>query len=236
MKTWHEHMTSRGLDSYDNYGGSTEHKDMLVSLSRSRDSDLLSESNFEVALKKLGGESDSVQIHRFGHWACGWLEHILIDPKDEKAVDLAKEIESSLEDYPILDEEHHSEMEYKAQCESIEQAGCPSELVGDVFTWLWDNDQGAFHDDCYVDDDSVKTALIHVAPNTLDPYDIADKCEDSDVAYDLIETMNNSEKQFALYAEILPESAKKYEKVHKEGVANLMKELHGKVNCKLRPG
>src|SRR5262245_6049769 len=94
--------------------GSTTHGigDFLVLLARNRDSDLLTQSNFDCALQELGGESDTVQVHRFGHWACGWFELILIDPADEKATETAQEIEDSLADYPILNDEHHSELEF----------------------------------------------------------------------------------------------------------------------------
>lgn len=111
MKTWHEAMQGRGLDSYENYGGDTDHKDMLVFLGRNRDSDILQESNFTVALEALGGESETVQVHRFGHWACGWIELILIQPGTE-GVQLADDMLLRIEDYPVLDEEHYSSMEY----------------------------------------------------------------------------------------------------------------------------
>ena len=67
-----------GLDSYSNYAGEIPSDSLLVVLTRSRDSDILSESNWEVALERLGGESDTVEIHRFGHWACGWGEALCV--------------------------------------------------------------------------------------------------------------------------------------------------------------
>ena len=90
--------------------------DYLVFLSRSRDSGILDESNWEVALRELGGESDDVQIHRFGHWACGWFEIILINPNSDK-IDEAQELADSLESYPILDESDFSQREYDAAIE-----------------------------------------------------------------------------------------------------------------------
>ena len=30
-----------------------------------------------ATLRRLGGESTTVQVHRFNHWACGWFEIIL---------------------------------------------------------------------------------------------------------------------------------------------------------------
>ena len=107
MKTWDKAMKAGGIDSYSNYGGSTDHKDMLIFLGRNRDSDALQESNFEVALEELGGESETVQVHRFNHWACGWIELILIDSKDKTAVDKAESMLKNLEGYPVLDDDDY---------------------------------------------------------------------------------------------------------------------------------
>jgi hypothetical protein len=67
-----------GLDSYSNYIGERHSDSLLVVLTRSRGSDTLTESNWQVALDRLGGESDTVAIHRFGHWACGWWEALTV--------------------------------------------------------------------------------------------------------------------------------------------------------------
>ena len=75
-----------------------------------RDSGPLEVSNFESGLRKMGGESDTVEIHRFGHWACGWFEIIIIDPESKQAI-IAKELESAFMDYPVIDEENYSEKE-----------------------------------------------------------------------------------------------------------------------------
>lgn len=94
----------------------------LVVIGRNRDSDCLAESNFDCALEMLGGESETVQVHRFGHWACGWLEIILIDPTSA-AAEVAADIESSLADYPVLNESDWSEREYNAYGEAWESWG-----------------------------------------------------------------------------------------------------------------
>lgn len=76
-----------------------------------RDADALTRSNFNSFLKALGGESATVQVHRFGHWGPGWFEIILIDPADVARVKLAEEIEAALQDYPIVSEEDFSREE-----------------------------------------------------------------------------------------------------------------------------
>ncbi len=90
-----------------------DQQDWLVSLSRNRDSDCLTESNFHSALKSLGGESETVQVHRFGHWACGWFEVILVAP-DSDAAKEAEQIEAALADYCVLDDSDFSERENEA--------------------------------------------------------------------------------------------------------------------------
>ncbi len=99
-----------GLDSMDNYMGETEFGALEVLMTRSRDSDLLTESNWDSALKSLGGESDSVVIHRFGHWACGWWEALCIEPGTD-AHNIALDLEVALKSYPVLDEEDWSRRE-----------------------------------------------------------------------------------------------------------------------------
>ena len=99
-----------GLDSLDNYMGDIPEDKWHVVLTQSRDSEILTQSNWAVALEELGGESEHVEIHRFGHWACGWWEALCV-AKDSEAWETAKEIHDSLSDYPVLNDEHFSEME-----------------------------------------------------------------------------------------------------------------------------
>ena len=87
-----------------------EYYDLLVVLTRTRDAGELEESNWRTALEMLGGESETVEIHRFGHWACGWWEALCVAPNSE-AQTIAEGIVESLEDYPVLDEDDWSELE-----------------------------------------------------------------------------------------------------------------------------
>lgn len=85
---------------------------LVAPVSQTRDSECLYRSNFEVFLRELGGESDNVAVHRFGHWGPGWFEIILINPDEKDLVKKAEDMESALADYPILDESHFSELEH----------------------------------------------------------------------------------------------------------------------------
>jgi hypothetical protein len=101
-----------------------DREDWLVApVSQTRDSGPLDRSNFACALKKLGGESDSVEVHRFGHWGPGWFEIILAEPTEANAK-LIYELEGALANYPILDESHFSELEWDEFRESWNSWGC----------------------------------------------------------------------------------------------------------------
>jgi len=76
-----------------------------------RDSDALARSNFACMLKALGGESETVKVVHEGHWAVGWVEWIAIHESDSQALETADEIAAALEDYPVINEDHWSELE-----------------------------------------------------------------------------------------------------------------------------
>jgi len=99
-----------GWDSLDNYAGMIPEPEWLCVLTRNRDSDELTESNWRCALEQLGGESDNVTIDRFGHWGCGWWEALSVKAGSPQHR-IAQEIQSSLSDYPVLDEEDFCNLE-----------------------------------------------------------------------------------------------------------------------------
>ena len=114
-----------------------DQQDWLVApVSQTRDSEALSRANFQATLEALGGESDTVQVHRFGHWGPGWFEIIIIDPTDSARVKIAEGIESGLADYPVVDDELFSRLEDEdcaATWENWYDAAsilhCPSDLA-----------------------------------------------------------------------------------------------------------
>ncbi len=93
---------------------------LVLPVSQTRDSGPMAESNFQTALSIMGGESDTVEVHRFGHWGPGWFEIIIVDPKRRKEAD---EIESSLENYPVLDDMDLSERESEQATEDWDNYG-----------------------------------------------------------------------------------------------------------------
>ena len=110
----------------DSYGG-CEWENHYVFLTQTRDSNALERSNFDCAVKALeeispehdgelswGGDTGEVEpwtVVREGHWACGWVEWIAIHKNAAKHLECAAEIACALEDYPVVNEEHFSEVE-----------------------------------------------------------------------------------------------------------------------------
>lgn len=98
-----------------------EWPDYYVFLSRTRDSDCLTQSNFDVALRDLGGETEAregpdgdyypVTVVREGHWGVGWIEWIAIHKTNTAALEVADELAASLAYYPVLDDEDLSNRE-----------------------------------------------------------------------------------------------------------------------------
>jgi len=113
METYKDHKPT-GLDRHINL---PERDDWLIVAFHTRESDNLEESNWQVFMDKLspaeglanleqGSEEAPAEVHRFGHWACGWYEVILVKPNSwQEAV--AKDLWHSLEDYPLLNEEDY---------------------------------------------------------------------------------------------------------------------------------
>ena len=94
------------------YYAGENHFNSYMFLGRNRESDIYDESNFHVALARLGGESETVQVIRERHWACGWIEWIKISASDTVAINKAKIMIDELNDYPCLCEDDLSEREY----------------------------------------------------------------------------------------------------------------------------
>lgn len=106
MQTYSEFRPT-GHDSHINFDDDRESW-FVVPVGRNRDSEVLPRANFQAALDMLGGESEQVEIHRFGHWGNGWFELLLIHPSLEEKGD---EIEAALANYPVLNSSLYSEME-----------------------------------------------------------------------------------------------------------------------------
>ena len=108
-------------ERFDNYIGA-DYSEWFVAYSRVRDSGLLDQSNYDAVLKRLGGESDTVVVIQFSHWAWGWVDVILVHENDKDRLVEANEILRYLaEDYPILDEDHYEELLHEETLETVEE-------------------------------------------------------------------------------------------------------------------
>ena len=108
-----------------NYCGATW-EDYYVFLGRNRDSDDLTESNFECGLVAIGGEGGEIiegyndsgensrVVARESHWACGWIELIYVHKSDISALKIADNLAGQLEEYPVLDEDDWREREIES--------------------------------------------------------------------------------------------------------------------------
>jgi hypothetical protein len=101
-----------------NYMG-TEYFDYYVGPSVTRDSDIMEQSNFNVALDRLGGENEpDVIVARASHWAVGWVDTIYVHKDAADKVKILESIENSLENYPVLDDDNYSELQMDNLAES----------------------------------------------------------------------------------------------------------------------
>ena len=91
-----------------------------------RDSGTIDRSNFAVLSADLAGAAD---IHRTGHWACGWVEWIAIHSTDAGALQEAETLARRLDDYPVLDEWELSNREYEAAHEGWANASIADRIL-----------------------------------------------------------------------------------------------------------
>lgn len=106
---------------------------VLAGFGQHRDSDPLEQSNFAVALKILAetvgmsldnvmplgtpwrdqpNDDSPVAVARFGHWAVGWVEEIMIRADDTALISAATDLIGRVESYPVLDDEHFYQHEW----------------------------------------------------------------------------------------------------------------------------
>jgi|TARA_R110000823_G_scaffold136018_1_gene265305 hypothetical protein len=137
------------------YGGYSPDGHYCI-LSQNRDSLLLDRHNYETAFEMLTdaalGNDKHVWDWRAHHWACGWVEYLMVAKDAPEAVQIAAaEIIDALSVYPILDEDGYSEAEYEAACEFWESMDLSERI--DLLRQAGQNIFAA-RSDCLPDDDS----------------------------------------------------------------------------------
>lgn len=100
--------------------GCDDQQDWLVApCSRTRDSDNLEISNWEAmlaSLEEVDPDGKDFDIHRFGHWGPGWFKIALVRPGSAAHTE-AERLADALADYPSLDDERYSRLEYEELAE-----------------------------------------------------------------------------------------------------------------------
>jgi hypothetical protein len=84
-------------------------------------------SNWQVCQDMMNKANIEYELHNFGHWACGWFEILIVHPDSQ---DFVEEIENLLDQYPILNDDHHSNMEIEKEDQSWSEYGFRDFLSG----------------------------------------------------------------------------------------------------------
>jgi hypothetical protein len=93
---------------------------LMIEIARTRDSDILDVSNFRSIYNDLKKIADSnniecgVEILRFGHWACGWVEYLVIS-KDDIMIKEAEKAVQYLRENGLYDEDDYYKELYKQE-------------------------------------------------------------------------------------------------------------------------
>ena len=105
MQTLLEHHGRNGL-----YFG--DHGHYLVVTTTHRDADPMTASNWLAFCRTVEQYCPDGMplIERSSHWACGWVDYLLIDPEDTECIVAVEKLYTRLESYPILDDELYDEL------------------------------------------------------------------------------------------------------------------------------
>jgi hypothetical protein len=141
-----------------------------------RDSDLLNQSNWEVVHTMIAaaGLSESFPEYTSNHWAVGWVTALCIKLTTESgelnkpALKFWAGILESLENYPVLDDDHFSNLEWNDLIETIqtcykwdiERAAGDNEINLPEF---WANEIAGLLDNCSCSDDLDSDMVLEAA-------------------------------------------------------------------------
>jgi hypothetical protein len=87
---------------------------IAVDLGSHRDADALTRSNYavvETRLRDADGNEETWCEESSSHWAVGWTANFAVAP-GSGAETVLRDAVAQLADYPVLDEEHYSELEF----------------------------------------------------------------------------------------------------------------------------
>lgn len=90
---------------------------LLACVSTHRETDALLVPNQAVALEMLQAidpDGTAHCVHRFSHWAVGWIDYVIVNTQRAEVVEVCAEIMRKLDSYPLLDEMRSYAAEYEA--------------------------------------------------------------------------------------------------------------------------
>jgi len=130
--------------------------DWCIVYNQHRDSGLIDESNARVIERELTkfteGDDPDVVPERHDHYLVGWIEgysiRVFRNGEVTPAFTRYMELQSALEDYPILDQDDYSTREYEVTLDNINDAAwrvkgdydLPDGWQEAVYDWLSDHD------------------------------------------------------------------------------------------------
>jgi len=138
----------RKFDSFVWFGSPEDDGNWAIIVPMHRDSTLVGQSNAHVIHEALAKfvESEDVSFEQHSHWAVGWVDAVCIRVYDKEgnitpAFKKMHELHEEMENYPLLDEEDHSEREYEASLENIKCEGqpvvdAPEDWPAQVYSWF----------------------------------------------------------------------------------------------------
>lgn len=138
------------FDSWDNYMGEKPDTSLYLVLARNRDSSIATNCNWDSAKSMFDDAELDYTITHVGHWLCGWVEYLSVSRNDSEAFKMGEEIDASLSDYPILDEEELCRREHEDFIEVIEMVYDDDYNVGEDYEdWeelaYYLNEHGYYH-------------------------------------------------------------------------------------------
>ena len=136
-RAYYEEMAASLVNNWQKFGSFAWHDqpetpNWCIVYTKNRDSDLLTQANADVIADLMARFPDTdIRSEFHHHWACGWVEGYAIRVcdrmKHSKPIGITPafkrwcDIQASLSDYPLLDDDLYSQMEYDSFIEYIEQ-------------------------------------------------------------------------------------------------------------------
>jgi hypothetical protein len=105
---------------------------VLACVSTHRETPAILAPNQAIALEWLAAadpDGTAHTVHRFTHWAIGWIDYVIVNTQRAAVVDVCADIMHRLDAYPLLDEErcyaHEWEANHPADGECYADDDCP---------------------------------------------------------------------------------------------------------------